>query len=397
MNFTFGPFQLDEAGRVLRLANREMALQPRVFSLLVYLVRNRDRVVSKEELFDTLWPNVTVTEASLQKAISVLRATLKEGGMENAIRSFPRIGYRFCAEQRDETSLESHKRRRLRQEIKFCSADDGTRLAYAVVGEGPCLVKAANWLSHLEYEWESPIWAHVFRALSNGRKLIRYDARGNGLSDWNITNFSFEAFVSDLEAVVNASGAERFPLIGISQGCAISIEYAARHPERISHLILYGGFARPLSEQSGNQEQISTIEKFMRVGWGQDNVAFRQFFTTWFIPEASLDQMNYFNELQRRTASPDNAANIFRSVLSFDVDALLPDVQVPTLVLHCREDQVIPIKEGRRLAERIPGAHFVELSGRNHLMPEDDPSWARFVYEINAFLKTGGGASTGAS
>jgi pimeloyl-ACP methyl ester carboxylesterase/DNA-binding winged helix-turn-helix (wHTH) protein len=390
MTFAFGPFHLDEAGRVLRLDDREVALQPRVFNLLVHLVRNRERVVSKEELFDTLWPNVTVTEASLQRAISILRTALKEGGMENAIRSFPRVGYRFFGEQEDVVPSVSRRWGNLRQEIKFCAADDGTRLAYAALGDGSCLVKAANWLSHLEYEWESPIWTHVFRALSSGRKLVRYDARGNGLSDWHVSDFSFEAFVSDLEAVVNASGAQRFALLGLSQGCAVSVAYAVRNPERVSHMVLLGGFARGWCKRGSPavESQMAALETLMRQGWGRSNAAFRQLFTTLLIPDATAEEINAFNELQRRTASPENAARILNAVNLFDVEDLLPQVRVPTLVMHTRYDAVQPFEEGRKLAAKIPGARFVPLEGRNHLLLSHDPAWKRFFSELNAFLDT---------
>ena len=390
MTFAFGPFHLDEAGRVLRLANREIALQPRVFNLLVHLVRNRERVVSKEELFDTLWPGVTVTEASLQRAISVLRAALKEGGMENAIRSFPRVGYRFLGKHEDVVPSVSSRSGNLRQEIKFCAAKDGTRLAYATLGDGPCLVKAANWLSHLEYEWENPIWKHVFPALSSGRRLIRYDARGNGLSDWQVSDFSFEAFVSDLEAVVNASGAQRFALLGVSQGCAVSVAYAVRNPERVSHMVFLGGFTRGSCKRGSPavESRMAALETLMRQGWGRSNAAFRQLFTTLFIPDATAEEMHAFNELQRRTTSPENAAKILNAVNLFDVEDLLPQVRVPTLVMHARYDAVQPFEEGRKLAAKIPGARFVPLESRNHLPLSHDPAWDRFMSELNAFLET---------
>ncbi|MHA1151254.1 MAG: alpha/beta fold hydrolase [Alphaproteobacteria bacterium] len=276
----------------------------------------------------------------------------------------------------------------MEQQIRFCAAPDGTQIAYATVGQGPPLVKAANWLNHLEYDWESPVWRHVLHGLARDHQLIRYDERGNGLSDWEVDDISFEAFVSDLETVVDAAGIERFPLFGISQGCAVSIAYAVRHPERVSRLVLYGGFARGRSKRgsSKDSEHAAAMRILMRQGWGQENPAFRQVFTSLFIPDATPEQARWFNDLQRIAVSPENAVRIREVMDHLDVSELLPQVMVPTLVLHCREDAVQPFNEGRRMAAGIPGARFVALEGRNHLILEDEPAWPRFMQEVGRFL-----------
>lgn len=276
----------------------------------------------------------------------------------------------------------------LRQEIHFCTASDGTRLAYAEVGAGPPLVKVANWLNHLEYDWETPIWGHLWHALAAEHRLIRYDQRGNGLSDWQTDDISFEAFVRDLETVVDAVGIPRFPLFGISQGCAISIAYAIRHPERVSHLVLYGGFARGMA-RIGNGKgaaQADAIATLMRLGWGRKNPAFRQMFTSQFVPGGTLEQMQWFNDLQKMTASPENAVRVFEAIVQIDVADLLPQVRVPTLVLHCCNDARVPFEDGRRMAAGIPGARFVALEGNNHVILEQDPSRERFLAEVRQFL-----------
>ena len=277
----------------------------------------------------------------------------------------------------------------LRQEVRFCTAADGTRIAYAEVGAGPPLLKTANWLNHLESDWESPIWSHLLQTLAADHRLIRYDARGNGLSDWNVDDISFEAFVRDLETVVDATGLERFPLLGISQGCAISVAYAVRHPERVSQLVLYGGFARGHRKRGSMSEleQADAVLTLMRHGWGQENPAFRQIFTTRFLPGGTSEQMRWFNDLQKNTTSAENAIRIKMVSENIDVGDLLPRVRAPTLVLHCRDDAVQPFEEGRRLAAGIPGARFVALEGRNHLMLENDPGLGRFLDELRNFLK----------
>jgi len=273
------------------------------------------------------------------------------------------------------------------QEIKYCRASDGVRLAYATVGQGPPLVKTANWMNHLEYDWESPIWHHLLEGLARNHTVVRYDARGNGLSDWDVDELSLEAWVGDLETVVNAAGIERFPLFGVSQGCAISIAYAVRHPERLSHLILYGGFALGRGKRSPREhEQTKAMGTLMRLGWGMDSPAFRQMFTSLFIPEGTKEQADWFNDLQRKTTSPECAARYLEVVGNLDVRELLPQVQVPTLVMHVRGDLVSPIDAGRQMAAGIPGARFIALPGRNHLFLKHEPAAARFFEEINLFL-----------
>jgi pimeloyl-ACP methyl ester carboxylesterase len=207
----------------------------------------------------------------------------------------------------------------------YCRARDGVRLAWARSGQGPPLVKTANWLNHLEYDWDSPIIRHIFRGLSREHTLIRYDARGNGMSDWDVAELSLDAWVSDLETVVEAAGVERFPLIGISQGCAISIAYAARHPERVSHLVLYGGFAVGRRKRTpAAKDQHNAMLTLMRLGWGMDNPNFRQIFTGLFMPGATHEQADSFNELQRRTTSPDCAARYLDVGGDIDVTILPP-------------------------------------------------------------------------
>jgi len=273
------------------------------------------------------------------------------------------------------------------QDIKYCRASDGVRLAYATVGQGLPFVKAANWMNHLEYDWESPIWHHLLEGLAKNHTLVRYDARGNGLSDWDVDELSLEAWVGDLETVVDTLGIERFPLLGVSQGCAISIAYAARHPERVSHLILYGGFAVGRSKRSPEEhEKRKAMGTLMRLGWGMADPAFRQMFTSQFIPECTKEQADWFNDLQRKTTSPECAARYFDVVGNVDVRELLPQVQVPTLVMHVRDDLMVPIDAGRQMAAGIPHAHFVALPGRNHLFLKHEPAAARFFDEINLFL-----------
>jgi pimeloyl-ACP methyl ester carboxylesterase len=279
----------------------------------------------------------------------------------------------------------------LRQFIGYCRAPDGVQLAWAKVGSGPPLVKTANWMNHLEYDWESPVFRPFLERLAAERTLYRYDARGNGLSDWEVEALSLEAWVQDLEAVVDAAGLDRFPLLGISQGCAVSIAYAVRHPEKVTHLILYGGFAlggrRRSAEEREKRDAMATL---IRLGWGADEPTFRQLFTTQIIPGGTAEQIDAFNELQKRTTSPACAARYFEVVGNLDIRELLPRVTAPTLVLHAREDRMCPIAAGRQMAASIPNARFCALEGKNHLLLQGEPAFERFFGEARGFLGTGG-------
>jgi len=394
--FQFSGYSLDVDRRELRCGAALIDVGPQVFDLLVYLIRNRDRVVSRDDLLDAVWEGRIVSESTLTSRINAARRAIGDTGADQAlIKTIARRGFRFIGEveeskkappQASPTGSEEAAGG-LRQEIQFCTASDGVRIAYAVVGRGPPLVKTANWLNHLEYDWQSPVWGHVLRAFAARHRLIRYDERGNGLSDWDVGDISFEAFVRDLESVVDAVGLERFPLFGISQGCAVSVAYAVRHPERVSKLVLYGGYTRG-RRRRGQQgaDQADALLTLMRQGWGQDNPAFRQIYTSLFVPDGTAEQVHWFNDLQRMTTSPENAVRIRRTLDELDVSGLLPGVRVPTLVLHCRNDAVQPFEEGRRMAAGISGSRFVALEGNNHLILEHEPAWTRLLDEVTRFL-----------
>jgi pimeloyl-ACP methyl ester carboxylesterase/DNA-binding CsgD family transcriptional regulator len=275
----------------------------------------------------------------------------------------------------------------VRQTIRFTRSFDGVRLAYAEAGAGRPLVKAPNWLSHLEFDWHSPLWRHWFEFFASHHQLIRFDARGSGLSDWEATDLSLDAQIADLEAVVDAAGVDHFDLVGISQGGAVAVEYCIRHPERVAHLVLYGAFARGWSRRGQETAaQFRALRDLIRIGWGQDNPAFRRLFTTIFAPDASPEQESWFGDLMRITAPPEVAARVFEAPADVDVTERLAEVKVPTLVIHCRGDACIPYSEGRAFASGIPGARFVTVESRNHILLESEPGWARFREAFSEFL-----------
>jgi pimeloyl-ACP methyl ester carboxylesterase/DNA-binding CsgD family transcriptional regulator len=279
--------------------------------------------------------------------------------------------------------------KRATQRIRYLRTPDGVQLAWAEAGAGPTLIKAANWLTHLEYEWESPVWRHWIRFFSDHFHFVRHDERGCGMTDWNVGDLSFERWVEDLEAVVAAVGAhEPFALLGISQGAATCIAYSVRHPERVSKLVLYGAYARGTFRRGDPDKErlYRALMDMTRLGWGKDNPAFRQVFTSRFIPGATDEQVGWFNELCRKTTSPEIAARLLETRAMIDVMDLLAHVQAPTLVLHSRDDDVTPIAEGHILAAAIPGAQFVELDSKNHILLEGEPAWERFCTELLDFM-----------
>jgi len=277
----------------------------------------------------------------------------------------------------------------LGQEVRFCASPDGTQIAYARIGRGPPVLKAPNWLNHLEYEWRSPAWGPVWRQFTKGFELVRFDQRGNGLSDWEVDEIGEDAMIQDMAAVADAAGLDRFALFGISQGCAFSIRYAVEHPERVSCLVLLGGYLRGrLKRNSPDEERIFNMALTMiRQGWGSPNSAFRHFFTQSFMPDATPDQAAHFDELQRIAITPENALRIWQMNAEVDVAALAARVQAPTLVLHCRDDRMCPLKEGRRMAAAIPNARFVELDGANHALLADTPAFDQFFAAAEDFLQ----------
>jgi pimeloyl-ACP methyl ester carboxylesterase/class 3 adenylate cyclase len=279
----------------------------------------------------------------------------------------------------------------MEQQIRFCRTSDGVRIAYATVGQGQPLVRVLGWVTHLEQEWETPFRRVAYEALSARHLFIRYDGRGMGLSDRRVGDYSPEAQVRDLEAVLDAVGLERFALWGDSQGGPTAIVYAVRHPERVSHLILYGSWARVswLLDSPEGRERFEAALTLMRQGWGSDVPAYRQLFTGIFVPDADGDAIRSFNELQRRSASPEDAAALFSAMRDIDVRQLLPQVRVPTLVAHCRGDAAAPFEGGRELATAIPGARFLPLDSRNHALMPGEPAAKVFQKAVDEFLDEG--------
>jgi|GraSoiStandDraft_50_1057286.scaffolds.fasta_scaffold31469_2 DNA-binding winged helix-turn-helix (wHTH) protein/pimeloyl-ACP methyl ester carboxylesterase len=391
MRFLFGDYVLDLERRELRRGGDLVQVEPQVFDLLAYLVAHRDRVASKDDLLAAVWHGRIVSESTLTSRITAARHAIGDSGeQQRFIRTVSRRGFRFVGEVREQPPAVPAAKpdHAPAQEVSFCRTAEGINLAVAVCGHGLPVVKTANWMNHVEFDWQSPVWSPLLRRLAEQFRLIRYDERGTGLSDWDVADISFETFVRDLETVVDALRLDRFALFGNAQGAAVAIVYAVRHPERVSRLVLSGGYAQGWRAR-GNPAEIEgrkALLKLIEVGWGQDNPAFRQVFTSLMIPGGTLEQAQWVNDLQRVSTSPKNAARLLQVFGDIDVTQFLPRVTAPTLVLHSRGDSPCPFEQGLMLARGIPNARFVALESRNNVILSHEPTWGRSADEICAFL-----------
>jgi DNA-binding winged helix-turn-helix (wHTH) protein/pimeloyl-ACP methyl ester carboxylesterase len=389
MLYRFEDFELDTDAAELRRQGRPVPLQPQVFGVLSYLVEHAGRVAHKEDLLAAVWGTTFVSDSALSTRIKEARRALGDDGQtQRLIKTVHGRGYRFDTPAAgDRPAPAPHMST---GGVRFAVSTDGVSVAYTTTGQGPPFVKAANWLTHLEYDEQSPAWRHLIHALSRDFTLVRYDERGSGLSDRELGNesFSLKAWVRDLEAVVDAAGLGRFPLLGMSQGGAVAISYAVAHPERISHLILHGTYARGRNLRGQEQTEVGrALLALAAEGWGDPKSAFARLFASLMMPSASEDDTRWLIELQRVSASRRNVS-LFRAAFAvIDVERLLSRVRVPTLVVHCRGDQMVPFEEGRRLAVSIPGAQFLPLDSDSHLVLENEPAWQIMIGAIRDFVR----------
>ena len=398
MRFCFGDFAFDVGRRELRRRGELIEVEPQVFDLLAHVIRHRDRVVSKDDLLASVWQGRIVSESTLSSRINAARKALGDSGEEQRyIRTVARHGIRFVGEVREDADtgavapavpLTAPAAPAPHQDVSFCRTADGVTLAVAAAGSGPPLVKTANWLNHIEQDWRGPIFAPLLTRLAERNRLIRYDGRGNGLSDWDVADISFEAFVRDLETVIDALRLDRFSLFGISQGAAVAAAYAARHPDRVEKLILCGAYAQGRNKRGSpaEREKAQAMLTLMRHGWGDEHSPFMQAFSSVYVPGGSAEQIRWWAHLQRVTTSAEVAVRIRQACDEIDVLDLLPQVKAPTLVLHNRHDHVAPFEGGRRIAAAIPNAQFVSLESDNHVVLAGEPAWEQFIDEIERFL-----------
>ncbi len=385
--FAFEDFELDPTRFELRRTGDTVHVEPQVFEVLLHLVAHRDRVVTKHELLDHVWGGRFVGESALTSRIKAARRAVDDNGSaQRLIRTVHGRGYRFIGAVTERMPPTPPS---IAQTVDYCWSADGHRIAWAACGDGPPLVKTANWLTHLGFDAQTPVWRHWLAGLSRGRRLIRYDELGCGMSDWDAADYSVEAWVQHLEAVVDAAALERFPLLGISQGGAVAIEYAVRHPDRVSHLVLCGAYGRGRLRRatSDRERREAAIDiELARLGWGRDDDSFMQVFAAQFLPDGTRDQWAAHNELQRRTTRPENAVRFLQTFAMIDVLDSAALLSCPTLILHAADDRRVPHTCAEALAKAIPHSRLVSLESRNHILTETEPAWPQFLGEVEAFL-----------
>ena len=389
--YAFDGYELDTRRFELRREGAIVAVEPQVFSVLAYLAAHADRLVDKEELLDAVWQTRFVTESALTSRIKAARRAIGDDGRtQHAIRTIHGRGYRFVAAVTERSQrVASDVDPLLNAELGYCRAADGARIAFASTGSGPPLVKAANWLTHLRFDPTSAIWRHWVRDLSRRHRLVRYDERGCGMSDWDVADVSFDANVRDLESIVEHRGLERFALLGISQGGAVAAAYAARHPERFSQLVLYGAFPLGRAMRARSEAERRDAEMMMdllETGWAREESPFGSMLASQFMPDGTPEQWAAFVEAQQRTTSAHNARRLMNVSQRIDVTEVAPQVTVPTLVLHATGDRRVPLDQGQLFADLIPRATFVAIESHNHILLGDEPAWKVFVEEVERFI-----------
>ncbi len=384
----FEGFSLDLQQCVLRREGRAIELRPKAFDVLRHLVANPGRVISKHELLDALWPGLAVTDDALVQCVSDVRQALSDSG-HRIIRTLPRRGYLFTVEAATRVPRPDGEPRGAAERIDDCRAADGVRLAFAEAGRGLPLVRTPTWFNHLEHEWQVAFRGGLYQFLAERLRLIRYDGRGSGMSERYVPELSFDTMGRDLQAVVDALQLPRYALLGISQGAPVAIAHAARHPERVSKIILNGGFAlgRNKRDSAKDRDTGQAYLTLMRHGWGDEHSAFLRSFGMLYFPGLPIAQIRALADLQRMAMSADAAIRTRMACDDIDVVDLLKDVSAPTLVVHSRYDNAVPFEEGQRLAAALPNARFVALESENHMPVPGEPAWPIFLAEIDAFLR----------
>lgn len=393
MRYQFDRFVLDAARRELRDGEAPVAIEPQVFDLIEFLIRHRDRVVTRDDLIGGVWGGRIVSESTLATRINAARKAIgDDGAAQRLIKTIARKGFRFTGEvsEHDSGSVVSPSvvgESLPEQAITFARTGDGVSVAVGVAGDGPVLLKTANWLNHLEYDWKSPVWSPMFVRLARRFRLVRYDGRGNGLGDREVADISFAGFQNDLAAVADLLALKKFALLGLSQGAATAIAHAVRYPEQVSRLVLYGAYAKGRNRRGSPEDaaQAQTVLAMMRQGWGSDESAFMRAFASLYLPNGTREQIKWFADMQRLATSGEMAARLRVACDDIDISELLPQVRVPTLVLHARHDNVVPLEQGRLVASQIPDAKFVTLESENHVPVPGEPAWERLMQEIETF------------
>ncbi|MEU1553170.1 alpha/beta fold hydrolase [Streptomyces scabiei] len=397
--YRFGQYALDADRRRLSHDGQRVDVESQALELLCHLVEHRGRVVPEDELRDRVGHGHAVSGAALAAVLRTARLAVGDSDTrQRLIRAVRPHGYRFIAQTTVDSTAPATPLAAPgaptgadadREVIRFCRSADGTRIAYALTGEGPPLVKTANWLTHLDLDRTSPMWAHWFDGLTCGRQLVRYDERGCGLSSWDMSSFTLDDLVADLDAVADAVGLDRFPLLGVSQGGAVAVAYAALRPERVSHLILTSAYARgqQIRADSHAERDAADVDlNIARAGWRSQDSSFLRYFASQFLADATPAEWDAFAAYQRQTTSVANGLRFLEEFSRIDVSDIAGEVTCPTLIIHSRDDARVPVAQALELATLIPDSRLVLLDSRNHLFTADEPAWPSFLTHLHHFL-----------
>ena len=391
MTYKFANCLIDSEKHLFLRNELPIHLEPQVFDLLLALVEKRGRLATKDDLVEIVWHGLSVSDATISARINAARKAVGDTGRAQAIiKTVHGRGFQLNVEvtKTEAAAQTPDPVRSDTQNIQFTRSSHGARIAFSKSGDGPPLVRAAHWLSHLELDWHSPVWRPLIETLDSRSTLYRYDQRGTGLSSREVEGADLDAFVDDLTAVADANNLDRFPIFAASQAVPVAIRFAQRYPERVTGLVLYGGYAKGRAVREAAQGDIDeeTILGLIRAGWGKVDSPFVNAFSTLFMPDATPAQLASFVKMQTETVSPENAALLRKIIDRFDVSELLKSVRTPTLVIHAISDAVQPVEQGRILASEIPGARYVSLESRNHVPLPQEETWAQMMHEVGLFL-----------
>jgi len=395
MIYEFSNCTLDLARHELVRDGKIVHVEPQVFDILALFAEKAGSLITKDLLISDIWQGLSVSDSTISARMNAARKAIGDNGKDQRfIKTVPRRGFQFIAkvgQSHNQSAAPELGPDQPEQDIRFVSSTDGVKIAYARSGSGPGLIRVGHWLSHLELDWQCPVWRPFLDALGKTHTLYRYDQRGTGLSSREFEGLGIDEFVDDLEAVADASRLEKFPLFAASQAVPVAIAYAEKFPQRVSHLILYGGYAEGRAFRQPSQCDVDeqTVLSLIKAGWGQPEHTFAKAFTSLFMPDGTTEQIDSITRMQRESASPETAVRLRMLVDRFMVRDLLPKITTPTLVVHSRGDVIHPIDQGRILASEIPGARFVMLDSNNHIPIPQDPEWKKLMQVIEQFLGEG--------
>ena len=388
--YSFANCILDTERYALSRNGAEIHVEPQVFDVLRLFVENPGALVTIEQLINSVWHGRSISDAAISSRINAARTAVGDNGSaQQVIKTIPRRGFRLVADvKRPGETLSNHQKDQM-QTVRYAASQDGTHIAYAVTGQGPKILRTGHFLTHLEQDWTNAVWRPYLDRLGDGHSVVRYDQRGTGLSTDTPDDLSIEAQSNDLLAVADAASMERFPLIATSQGVPTAIHFAANHPERVSRMVLYGGFAQGRMKRGDDYsaDEANALQTMVRAGWGNPDSAFMVAFNSLFCPTATQEELNSLAKIQLASATPEMAARVRTAIDAIDIMDVISKVKAPTLVIHARHETLNPIAQGRLIASRIRNAEFMEVDSPNHIILPSHPTFDEIISAKLAFIR----------